>query len=89
MEKVKLKNGFTCEIDETILEDMELVEALADAEGANPLRIVDVVRTVLGEEQKKALYDHVRTENGRVPVDVITDCIMEIFENMGEDGKNS
>lgn len=88
MTKLTLKNGFECEIDKTILEDMEMVEAMAAADGDEPLRIVEVMQKLLGDEQKKALYDYVRNEKGRVPIDAVTGCVMEIFESLGEEGKN-
>ena len=39
-------------------------------------------------ENKKALYDYLRTEDGRVPVAEISKSIKEIFESFGESGKN-
>jgi hypothetical protein len=35
---------------------------------------------MLGKDQKKKLYDHVRTDDGRVPVEKLSTEIQEIFE---------
>lgn len=88
MKKGKTNSGFKYEIDENIMDDMELVDALAAAQGDDPMQISVVVSKIFGPEQKKKLYDHVRTEDGRVPIMSVADTIKEIFESMGEDGKN-
>ena len=43
-----------------------------------PLALSAVVRMVLGPK-RKALYEHLRTEDGRVPVSAISQEIMDIF----------
>ena len=60
MIKGKLDNGFEFSVDEEALDDMELVDALRDAQGKDPTRISDVVDKVLGD-QKTKLYDILRT----------------------------
>ena len=88
MKKGKLANGFEYEVDEMVLDDMELLDAVAEAQDENPLKISQVITMVLGKEQKRHLYDHIRNENGRVPTAAAIDAIMELFEALGDDGKN-
>ena len=88
MKKGKLNNGFEYEVDENVLDDMELLDALAEAE-ENPLKISVVSRKVLGTEQRKRLYDHLRREDGTVPVEDASQAIIDILEDMGDEGKNS
>lgn len=88
MKKGKLNNGFEYEVDENVLDDMELLDALAEAE-ENPLKISVVSRKVLGTEQRKRLYDHLRREDGTVPVEEASQAIIDILEDMGDEGKNS
>jgi len=78
--------GFEFEIDPKVLDDMELLDALAETE-TNPLRISEVSLKVLGKEQRKKMYDNIRTEDGRVPIDAATEELMFIF-NSSEEGKN-
>lgn len=85
--KGELKNGFKFEIDDDIQDDMELIDAIAAAD-ENPAKISTVVYMMLGEDQRKKLYDHVRGENGKVSAKAIGECIMEMIEASGETGKN-
>jgi len=86
--KGTLENGFIYEVDENVLDDMRLVDAIAEAEGENPLKVSKVVTMVLGDEQKERLYKSLENETGRVPVKVAMDALMEIFNRLGEEGKN-
>lgn len=74
------RSGFEFKINDASLNDFELVEMLADLD-TNPLLLPKVVSKLLGADQKKRLYDHVRTEDGIVPANVITDEIMDIFSS--------
>ena len=65
---------------------MELMESIAEVD-SNPLMLPKVIRTVLGDSQKVAFYDHYRNENGKVPVDVIGAAFVEIL-SANNQGKN-
>lgn len=88
MKEVELKNGLKLELDEKVMDNMELVDTLADAAGDDPLAVSKMIKLVLGNENKKKLYDSLRTEDGRVPVAAVSDALKEIFEAFGEKGKN-
>ena len=88
MKKGTLENGFKYEVDENILDDMELLDALAEAE-ENPLKISIVSKKILGTEQRKRLYDHIRRDDGTVPVEEASQAIADILEALGDEGKNS
>ena len=66
---------------------MELFEALCDLDGGDARAIVPMCRIVLGE-QKKALYEHLRAEYGRVPVDKVAEEITDIIGAL-KNGKKS
>lgn len=83
----KTQSGFEFEIAEATLNNMELVDAIAEAED-NPLALSRVVQLLLGKDGKKKLYDHLRTEEGNVPVDAVSEEITSIMEACGEAGKN-
>jgi len=87
--EITTKSGFKCKIDDAVLDDMELVDAMAAAQGEDPLQLTVVINKILGEKTKQKLYDHMRDKNGRVPVEATTNEIVEIFEALGDDGKNS
>ena len=84
----KLENGFEYEIDDAVLDDMEMVDALSEAQSTNPLALSTVINKLLGNEQKKALYDAVRREDGTVPIEDITQSVVTIFQSIGDEGKN-
>ena len=85
---VELKNGFKAKVDPEVLNDMYFFEALAEAE-EEPLKFDKVCNMLLGKEQKRALYKSLEDKNGRVAPDVASEALTEIFEKMGEEGKNS
>ena len=80
-------SGFEFEIDDAVINDMELIDAIADSMDDNPLAFSKVCAKLLGSEQRKKLYDHVR-ENGRVPLEKISTEITDIFNSFGDTGKN-
>ena len=84
----KTKPGFQFSVDENCMNDMELVDILADDSVDESFRMSALVKRLLPNDQRKALYDHVRV-NGRVPVDAIIMEVESIFDAMGIAGKNS
>ena len=78
MIKGKTKSGFNYHIDENVLQDYELLEAIAETE-KNPIYITKVVRMLLGDDVDK-LKDHVRDEKGHVSIEKMNAEITEIFE---------
>lgn len=87
MIKGKTKSGFSYELDKERLNNYELLEAIGELE-ENPLVLSSVVNLLLGKEQTKKLKDHLRTDNGIVPTEKMSEEITEIFQNQGET-KNS
>ena len=88
MIKGKTSSGFEFEISKDVVNDYELVENLAELE-ENPLLLGKIVNKILGKEQTARLKDHVRNEKGIVPTDRMTQEIIEIFQNSGEETKNT
>ena len=85
--KGKTTTGFEFDIEDERLDDMELVDIMAEID-ENPLLMPKLCKMLLGEEQKKRLYDHLRSEDGRVPIEATTNAIQEIVNSPG-DLKNS
>lgn len=88
MKTITTSTGFTIEVDEENFDDIEFVEMLAEVED-DVLKIPKVIKMTLGEDGKKALYDHVRTEKGRAPASKAIEVFKEIMELTGDGGKNS
>lgn len=84
----KTESGFSIELEESTLDNMEVLDALSDLDEGNPLAMSRLVVKLLGKDGKKRLYDHLRTEDGRVPASAVESAIMELFQSIN-DGKNS
>lgn len=87
MVKGTTQSGFTFEMEPEVLDDMELLEQVVECD-ENPVALCRVARMILGEEQKKALYNHLRNEKGKVPISAVGKEITEIFSAIGQKGKN-
>ncbi len=83
------KSGFAFSLPEDAADNMELVDALADSMDDDPMAVSRVCRLFLGKETRQKLYDHLRTESGRVPVAALVSELKEIFDAFGKQGKNS
>lgn len=83
------KSGFHYEIKDAMFDNMELVDTIAEASENNPVAVSRMVKMVLGTEQRKKLYEHLRTEDGRVPTELVFKEIGEIFASFGKEEKNS
>lgn len=82
------KSGFKFEIDEARVNDMEFLDALAETQD-DVLGFSKVCTMLLGSEQKKRLYDHLRDDRGHVPIEAMQEAIEDILKSSGEDLKNS
>ena len=90
-------SGFNYEIADDRLNNMELIDAIAEyddlagAEGEEAnvelaLILSKLCRLLLGHQQKKKLYDHLREPGGNVPPLKVAAEVMDIIKN--EKAKN-
>lgn len=78
------KNGFAFGITDERADNMELIDALADIDDGNLLAVSKVLTLLLGPEQKKKMYDFVRTEDGIVSAQTVSEMIAEILATKKE-----
>lgn len=78
-----LKNGFRYKVCLDALNDMRLFDYIAELD-ENPMLFPKVAKIILGEKQKENLYKYLSDSTGRVPADEFSECIEEIFEQIGE-----
>lgn len=88
MRQITSESGFEYKFEDSVLDNMELIDALAELDEGNTQYITKVCKMLLGDEQRKRLYNHLRTEKGNVPVTAVMKEIGDIFAKLGE-GKNS
>ena len=91
MVKGKTKSGFEFEYDEQALNDMEFLDAVVEAESGNASAILRaqsfMIIKLLGKDQRKKLYDHLRTPEGRVPCELVEQELTDMME-AADAGKN-
>lgn len=88
MTSIKTSSGFSCDVDESAMNDMELLEDLAAIDGGDITVLPGALSRIVGSENKRKLYDHVRV-NGRVPIDSVSQEIGEIITQLGSKKKSS
>ena len=86
--KIVTTTGFEIEFDKNVLNNMEVVDTLVELENGNILAVSKMCSLLFSPEEKKRLYEHVREENGRVPLEKIDKEINEIITLTGNEGKN-
>lgn len=78
--KGKTSSGFAYKLDKRALYDMEIVDDIYEIfNDHNESMISPLLTKLLGKEQKKALYDHVRDADGYVSTQLVCNEIAEIM----------
>lgn len=87
MKDVRLESGITLKIKENVLDNMELLDDLVELDDGNSYAISKVLNRILEPEEKKKLYNHLR-KDGVTPVSEVVTAMKEIFDKLGDQGKN-
>lgn len=79
-------SGFEFVIDGDALTDAEFLEDFVELrDGTDSLRLFRIIERMLGKDQKKKLYDHVRNDAGKVTVTALaaefSDLIVALANN--------
>ncbi len=83
----KTQSGFEYTLDRDYSKDWEMMEMLMDVE-SNPLKLIPIVKQVLGPEQYPKLKEHCRKDDV-VDAEMITEELMEIIAGGPEKAKKS
>lgn len=83
----KTTSGFDFRMHDEVLDNMELLELMVEVQNGDPAALFQSLNVVLGADQRKALYDHLRTDDGRVPVKAAAEAFAEIIK-AAKQGKN-
>ena len=81
-------SGFKWQIEEDAMDDMELLDALAELDAGKLEAASAACLHLLGKPQRTALYEHLRDERGRVRITAVSTELAEILAGMKE-GKKS
>lgn len=90
MIKGTTESGFEFQIDPEDINDIEFLERLGIAFNDDVTKIPGIITEVLGADQRARLYDHLRNERGKVPIDAVMTAFQEILTiaNESNQGKN-
>lgn len=81
----KTSTGFSYKIQDDVLDDMELLDALVDMDNGDMSSYRYAIKALLGEEQRKALYEHVRDKKtGRVSAKKVFEAFAEVLNSAKE-----
>lgn len=78
--KGKTSSGFKYEVNPAMIHNAEFLELFADVQNGNSMQSFALMEMALGKEQKKALYEHLRGENGKVSRAKVDETAGEIIE---------
>lgn len=89
--KIKTKSGFVCEVDAERAKDWRFCKALAKCDSEDESTMIQgityVVPFLLGEKGEQKLMEHVKDENGHVPMEKVIQEFKNILTKMGEETK--
>ena len=87
MKKIKLESGLALNVRDDVMDNMELLDDLVALDEGNGYAISRVLNRMLEPEEKKKLYEHLR-EDGVTKVSKVVNAMKEIFDRLGDNGKN-
>lgn len=91
MIKGATSSGFEYEVNEKVLSDWTFVKAVAASGSKDNTRQMEgytkLVNLLLGDEAEERLCEHLRQEDGLVPVEKISGEVLEIMQAIGEEAK--
>lgn len=85
---MKTSSGFEYELNAGVANDIELLEDIAAWDKGDLMHVPSALSRLLGAEQKKALYEHLRGDDGIVPTDKVMKEVIEMLQGT-EETKNS
>ena len=90
MTKVTLSCGFEAEIDEQAVNDMRFLDLLSDYEKGDKEKIFSLKEMsdlILQPEEKAKLYEALKDEKGRIPIDSFGEAMTELVNQLGSKKK--
>ena len=87
MSHIVTKSGFEIDMAPETLDDMEVFELIVDVDKGDATKLPALLGLILTPEQKTALYEHCRTESGRVPISAVVAEFAQIMEGLRDNEK--
>lgn len=83
MKEIVMKDGFKIELDDTALDDYELLEDLADIDEGKRVKVISAVNRLFGD-QVEAVKDHLRDKKGKVTTTAMMEVILEVIKALSK-----
>lgn len=87
MKDIRLASGLNIKVKDGVMDNMELLDDLVELDEGNGYAISRVLKRILEPEEKAKLYEHLRVD-GVTPITAVTAAMKEIFDKLGDQGKN-
>lgn len=88
MTRIKLSCGFEADIDEEAINDVDMLEELNNLREEDATAFIRILRLFgLEKDERNELYQNLKNENGRAPVDKLVEQIQEIFGQLNSKKK--
>ena len=83
MIKGRLESGFEFEFEDDVMDDYDLVLLFGQYKKSPSMDIIaDIAMKMLGEEQHKALMDHLRDDKGKLKSSAMVHALEEIENSL-------
>ena len=73
-------DGFSIDVDTAVFQDYEFLEALSEVTDGQPSGIVRPFRMMFAGDTYQAVKDHLRDEDGRVPVKAMSAFLSKVVK---------
>lgn len=88
MTRIKLSCGFEANIDEEAINDVDMLEELNNLREEDATAFIRILKLFgLEKDERNELYQNLKNENGRAPVDKLVEQIQEIFGQLNSKKK--
>lgn len=84
MKQIRTSSGFEAQINENAADDLAFLDLICDLDDGNVRAYRAMLDKLLTEEDKQRLFNHVRTEDGRIPVSAINTELAELIKGIGK-----
>lgn len=73
-------DGFSIDVDTAVFQDFEFLESLADVANGEPANVIRPFRLLFAGDTYQKVKDHLRNEDGRVPVKAMSAFLAKIVK---------
>lgn len=84
MKQIETNSGFSVEVNASAADDLEFLDLICELDDGNPRAYRGILDKLMSKDDQKRLFDHVRTDDGRVPVSAITVELTDIINGIGK-----